>query len=114
MPRRRAEPDAPAVPWRRRERTGRNAGPTTHARAPRPIPRPADHGTVASLPHPCVAVCLPAAFQRATAKDHGHGMFDTLTIRLEEGIAQIVAFLPRLFMALGILMVGLAIAKMVE
>jgi hypothetical protein len=41
-------------------------------------------------------------------------MFDTLTIRLEEGIRQIVAFLPRLAAALGILMVGLAIAKMVE
>src|ERR687891_2151684 len=41
-------------------------------------------------------------------------MFDTLTIRLEEGIRQIVEFLPRLAAALGILMVGLAIAKMVE
>jgi hypothetical protein len=41
-------------------------------------------------------------------------MFDTLTIRLEEGITQIVEFLPRLAAALGILMVGLAIAKMVE
>jgi hypothetical protein len=41
-------------------------------------------------------------------------MFDELTIRLEEGINQIVNFLPRLAAALGILMVGLAIAKMVE
>lgn len=41
-------------------------------------------------------------------------MFDSLTIRLEEGITQIVEFLPRLAAALGILMVGLAIAKMVE
>ncbi|HEX6306961.1 MAG TPA: hypothetical protein VFZ69_02170 [Longimicrobiales bacterium] len=41
-------------------------------------------------------------------------MFDTLTDRLEEGIFQIVAFLPRLAAALGILMVGLAIAKMIE
>jgi hypothetical protein len=41
-------------------------------------------------------------------------MYDALTERLEEGIYQIVAFLPRLAAALGILMVGLAIAKMVE
>lgn len=41
-------------------------------------------------------------------------MYDALTDRLEEGIYQIVAFLPRLAAALGILMVGLAIAKMVE
>jgi hypothetical protein len=41
-------------------------------------------------------------------------MYDALTDRLEEGIFQIVAFLPRLAAALGILMVGLAIAKMVE
>jgi hypothetical protein len=41
-------------------------------------------------------------------------MFDALTDRLEEGIYQIVGFLPRLAAALGILMVGLAIAKMVE
>jgi hypothetical protein len=41
-------------------------------------------------------------------------MYESLTDRLEEGIYQIVAFLPRLAAALGILMVGLAIAKMVE
>jgi hypothetical protein len=41
-------------------------------------------------------------------------MYDALTDRLEEGIYQIVDFLPRLAAALGILMVGLAIAKMVE
>ena len=41
-------------------------------------------------------------------------MYDALTNRLEEGIFQIVAFLPRIAAALGILMVGLAIAKMVE
>jgi hypothetical protein len=41
-------------------------------------------------------------------------MYEALTDRLEEGIYQIVAFLPRLAAALGILMVGLAIAKMVE
>jgi hypothetical protein len=41
-------------------------------------------------------------------------MYDALTDRLEEGIYQIMAFLPRLAAALGILMVGLAIAKMVE
>jgi hypothetical protein len=41
-------------------------------------------------------------------------MYDALTHRLEEGIYQIVGFLPRLLAALGILMVGLAIAKMVE
>ena len=41
-------------------------------------------------------------------------MYDALTDRLEEGIYQIVEFLPRLAAALGILMVGLAIAKMVE
>lgn len=41
-------------------------------------------------------------------------MYDALTDRLEEGIYQIAAFLPRLAAALGILMVGLAIAKMVE
>jgi hypothetical protein len=41
-------------------------------------------------------------------------MYDALTDRLEEGIFQIVAFLPRLAAALGILMVGLAIAKMIE
>jgi hypothetical protein len=33
-------------------------------------------------------------------------MYDALTDRLEEGIYQIVAFLPRLAAALGILMVG--------
>src|SRR5690606_19507486 len=42
------------------------------------------------------------------------GMYDALTDRLEEGIYQIVDFLPRLAAALGILMVGLAIAKMIE
>jgi hypothetical protein len=41
-------------------------------------------------------------------------MYDALTDRLEEGILQIVAFLPRLAASLGILMVGIAIAKMVE
>jgi len=41
-------------------------------------------------------------------------MYQTLTERLQEGIIQIVGFLPRLAAALGILMVGLAIAKMVE
>ena len=41
-------------------------------------------------------------------------MYDVLTDRLEEGIFQIVRFLPNLAAALGILMVGLAIAKMVE
>jgi hypothetical protein len=41
-------------------------------------------------------------------------MYDALSDRLEEGIYQIAAFLPRLAAALGILMVGLAIAKMVE
>jgi hypothetical protein len=41
-------------------------------------------------------------------------MYEALTERLEEGIYQIVGFLPRLAAALGILMVGLAIAKMVE
>jgi hypothetical protein len=41
-------------------------------------------------------------------------MYDALTDRLEDGIYQIVGFLPRLAAALGILMVGLAIAKMVE
>lgn len=41
-------------------------------------------------------------------------MYEALTDRLEEGIYQIVAFLPRLAAALGILMVGLAVAKMIE
>jgi hypothetical protein len=41
-------------------------------------------------------------------------MYQTLTDRLEDGIYQIVAFLPRLAGALGILMVGFAIAKMIE
>jgi hypothetical protein len=41
-------------------------------------------------------------------------MYDALTDRLEEGIIQILGFLPRLAAALGILMVGFAIAKMVE
>jgi hypothetical protein len=41
-------------------------------------------------------------------------MYDALTDRLEEGIYQIVAFLPRLAAALGILLAGFAIAKMVE
>lgn len=41
-------------------------------------------------------------------------MLDALTQRLEEGIYQIVAFLPRLLAALGILMAGFAIAKMIE
>jgi len=41
-------------------------------------------------------------------------MYDALTIRLEEAIFQIAALLPRLMVALGILMVGLLIAKMIE
>jgi hypothetical protein len=41
-------------------------------------------------------------------------MWDALAQRLEEGIRQIVLFLPRLLAALGILMAGFAIAKMVE
>ena len=41
-------------------------------------------------------------------------MWDALSQRLEEGIRQIVLFLPRLLAALGILMAGFAIAKMVE
>jgi hypothetical protein len=41
-------------------------------------------------------------------------MYDALSDRLNEGILQILDFLPRLAAALGILMVGLAIAKMVE
>src|SRR5262245_9953535 len=41
-------------------------------------------------------------------------MPQALVDRLEEGIYQIVAFLPRLAAALGILMAGFAIAKMVE
>lgn len=41
-------------------------------------------------------------------------MYDALSERLEEGIYQIAAFLPRLAAALGILLVGIAIAKMVE
>ncbi|HSJ14610.1 MAG TPA: hypothetical protein VK939_09345 [Longimicrobiales bacterium] len=41
-------------------------------------------------------------------------MFEGLAARLEEGIQQIVLFLPRLAAALGTLMVGLFIAKMVE
>lgn len=41
-------------------------------------------------------------------------MPDALIQRLEEGIYQIVAFLPKLAAALGVLIVGLAIAKMVE
>jgi len=41
-------------------------------------------------------------------------MQDSLTDRLNEGIAEIMQFLPRLAAALGILMVGFAIAKMIE
>jgi hypothetical protein len=41
-------------------------------------------------------------------------MFDSLAQRLQDGIYQIVAFLPKLAAALGILIVGLAIAKMIE
>lgn len=41
-------------------------------------------------------------------------MFESLADRLEEGIQEIVLFLPRLAAALGTLMVGLFIAKMVE
>lgn len=41
-------------------------------------------------------------------------MLEALSQRLEEGIYQIVAFLPRLLAALGILMAGFAIAKMIE
>ena len=39
---------------------------------------------------------------------------NALTARLEEGLIQIAQFLPRLAAALGILMAGFAIAKMVE
>ena len=41
-------------------------------------------------------------------------MWEALSQRLEEGIRQIVLFLPRLLAALGILMAGFVIAKMVE
>jgi hypothetical protein len=41
-------------------------------------------------------------------------MYDALIDRLEEGVHQIASFLPRLAAAIAILMVGLAIAKMVE
>src|SRR5690554_2094926 len=41
-------------------------------------------------------------------------MSQTLIDRLEEGILQIVAFLPQLAAALGILLAGYAIAKMIE
>lgn len=41
-------------------------------------------------------------------------MWDALSQRLEEGIRQIYLFLPRLLAAIGILMAGFAIAKMVE
>ena len=41
-------------------------------------------------------------------------MFDSLADRLNEGLQQIILFLPRLAAALGTLMVGLFIAKMVE
>src|SRR5687768_17947046 len=41
-------------------------------------------------------------------------MWEALAQRLEEGIKQIVLFLPRLLAALGILMAGFSIAKMVE
>ncbi|MGQ0562630.1 MAG: mechanosensitive ion channel family protein [Gemmatimonadota bacterium] len=41
-------------------------------------------------------------------------MWQALSQRLEEGIGQIYLFLPRLLAAIGILMAGFAIAKMVE
>jgi hypothetical protein len=41
-------------------------------------------------------------------------MYESLYDRFEEGIYQLASFLPRLAAALGILMVGIAIAKMVE
>ncbi|MGQ0814393.1 MAG: mechanosensitive ion channel family protein [Gemmatimonadota bacterium] len=41
-------------------------------------------------------------------------MWEALAQRLEEGITQIYLFLPRLLAAIGILMAGFAIAKMVE
>src|SRR5687767_9141117 len=41
-------------------------------------------------------------------------MWEALSQRLEEGIRQIYLFLPRLLAAIGILMAGFAIAKMVE
>lgn len=41
-------------------------------------------------------------------------MWEALSQRLEEGITQIYLFLPRLLAAVGILMAGFAIAKMME
>lgn len=41
-------------------------------------------------------------------------MWEALSQRLEEGIRQIVLFLPRLLAGVGILLAGFAIAKMVE
>jgi hypothetical protein len=41
-------------------------------------------------------------------------MWEALSQRLEEGIRQIYLFLPRLLAAIGILMAGFAIAKMIE
>jgi hypothetical protein len=41
-------------------------------------------------------------------------MWEPLSQRLEEGIKQIVGFLPRLFAGVGILLAGFAIAKIVE
>lgn len=54
------------------------------------------------------------AFTRRLNLTYYGFMWDALTQRLEEGIREIVLFLPRLLAAIGILMAGFAIAKMVE
>ncbi|MEX2610789.1 MAG: hypothetical protein WEA24_12645 [Gemmatimonadota bacterium] len=41
-------------------------------------------------------------------------MQDALWVRVEEGMLQLAALVPRLLLALGLLMVGFAVAKMVE
>jgi hypothetical protein len=50
----------------------------------------------------------------AITGEETQGMFENLTERLDEGIREIMLFLPRLAAALGTLMVGLFVAKMVE
>src|SRR5690606_25436943 len=56
----------------------------------------------------------PAGLHRLPTRRMRARMQETLTDRLNDGIAEIMTFLPRLAAALGILMVGFALAKMIE
>src|SRR5690606_37291357 len=115
-PRTAVVPAGPAAACRGRPvRTGRTA---------RPRPRAPGRGPW-SFPHRqriyALALLLrapswgrPRPLACAPLQQRDTRLSQTLIDRLEEGIVQIAAFLPQLAAALGILLAGYAIAKMIE